>query len=501
MRDRPWQLLALGLLGLFLLPLGGGLVFAGAIFGQGLVDGTIEDGLVIARVATMGAWVFVVGFGGYRAYSIALQPDRLGGMLTTVSHRELIAGLVLAELLLWGAPVGIIGGLIAMAYAAGTGSILAGVALALVVAFGTVTGLLGGFALALSVRNLGVRSVTLTRLRNTLLGLLFLAYIGVLFSGTFNDLLSPLLAVLSPTPVGWYAHLLLAPVTPAGSSVLAIGAIGASLVGIALLGLANARLAAWLWYADGVSITHESSGDSSLEAWLRATFPRPVAGVAIADLRRARRSPIALSFALYPLILLVGPLTETVQTGTVTAGFPIWVLLCGAWIAGVLFTLNPLGNEAPVLSVSVLSPRMARGIVGGHVLAGVLIAGPPTVIATVALGIASPHSTIDVALLAVYSAVLLGTAVTLAPGIGVTFPRFEEVSITSGTKAIVPSWVAFGAFSTVLIFVALPGSVGLLLGSGLFRVAGVGGTATLGVGVGFLSTRWAVRRLDAYEMD
>jgi len=77
----------------------------GAYLAGGFVAGSeTEPPIEWARVAFVYGWIFVVGFGGYRAYAVALRPDNLDGLLTTaVSHRDLISGLLLTELALWSA--------------------------------------------------------------------------------------------------------------------------------------------------------------------------------------------------------------------------------------------------------------------------------------------------------------------------------------------------------------------------------------------------------------
>jgi len=118
------------------------------------------------------------------------------------------------------------------------------------------------------------------------------------------------------------------------------------------------RLSEWLWYADGVHITHEverSDDRSSRFNGLSRILSQPVFGVVVADWKRARRSPISLSFALYPLIVLAGPIVTAVQTGEIGTGLPLWVLLTGTWVAGSLFALNVVGQEGAALPVTLLS--------------------------------------------------------------------------------------------------------------------------------------------------
>jgi len=133
---------------------------------------------------------------------------------------------------------------------------------------------------------------------------------------------------------------------------------------------------------------------------LSRILSQPVFGVVVADWKRARRSPISLSFALYPLIVLAGPIVTAVQTGEIGTGL-LWVLLTGTWVAGSLFALNVVGQEgaAPLSHCSQRGPE--RSLVTGHVLSGALLIAPITVAATVTAGILSPHSVPVVASLGV----------------------------------------------------------------------------------------------------
>lgn len=150
------------------------------------------------------------------------------------------------------------------------------------------------------------------------------------------------------------------------------------------------------------SLTRSSDRTIDLRGFngLSRILSQPVFGVVVADWKRARRSPISLSFALYPLIVLAGPIVTAVQTGEIGTGLPLWVLLTGTWVAGSLFALNVVGQEGAALPVTLLSEAPERSLVTGHVLSGALLIAPITVAATVTAGILSPHSVPVVASLA-----------------------------------------------------------------------------------------------------
>ncbi len=189
---------------------------------------------------------------------------------------------------------------------------------------------------------------------------------------------------------------------------------------------------------------------------LSRVLSRPAVGVVAVDWKRARRSPISLSFALYPVIVLAGPIVTAVQSGEIGTGLPLWILLSGTWIAGALFALNVIGQEGAALPVTLLSETPERALIVGHVVSGGLLLAPVTVVATVGTAVLSPHSLPTVASLGVSAVVLSAVSGAIATGIGAVFPRFEAVSVSRSRKAIVPSIPGFVGYSTVILVVALP---------------------------------------------
>lgn len=513
LKENPAQLLGIAISALFFVPLGIGGVVGAYLFGAAVASGDIETPLRWTQLGFVYAWLFIAGFGGYRAYATTLRPDRLDGYLTTVSHRELLGGLLLAEATVWGVPAIVLGGVGSFLFAVGTGSILSAPALFLTVCAAVATALTTGVLLSLVVRNTGVRSRLLTRLRPVLFGLFGLAYFGVIFTQSYASVFQPLYHLLEPTPVGWYGDLAL---VGSASTASVVRGGGTLLVSCVFL-LANAailpRLAAGLWYADGVHIEHEVDHSSSAGASrLSAVLPQPVFGVAMADWKRARRAPITLSFAAYPLVLLINPVISAIQSGTIGRILPLLLVLFGPWIAGALFTLNVVGNEGAVLPSTLLSPTPGRALVAGHIVAGAVLVVPVTVAVTAGLGLASPHSTAAVATLAASTLVLGASAGPIATGIGAMFPRFEAVSVSRSTEAIVPSTLAFGVYSVVLLVVAVPTLAGhsSIIGDAIasvgpsrsiVRIAGTLASSMLAIAGGLLSSAYAVRSVERFHFD
>ena len=513
LRDNPSQLLGIALMVLFLLPAVGVLV-GGAYFAGSALTGEVSTPIRFARQVAVGIWLATAVFGGIRGYTSLLDPDNRDGLLTTISHGQLLAGLFAAEATVLGAPTVVVLALAAIAFAVGSGSLIAAPVVFIAATLLAATGFATGVGVALLVKNGGVRSRLLYRLRTVVFVAGFLAYFAVLFSNSTADVLGPLIGVLTPTPIGWVGEAALLAAGVAASPLRAAGGLvvvaGGLVVGAPLL----TRLAGWLWYADGLETTKSTATPTDATAGrVLSLLPQPIAGVVAVDWTRARRAPISLSYAIYPVFILVTPIMETVQTGRVAGSFPVLVAFCGAWITGALFTLNVVGNEGAVLPATVLSPDPARALIGGHLAAGALLGLPATTLAVAALGVAGPQSLASVATLTVGTVVMVGCAGPIATGIGAAFPRHEAVSVSRSRKAIIPSTFAFVIYSLLVSIVALPvllTHTGLIthlvadilgVSSIVFGGVGIGITAVLGVAFGLFSFLYARRTVDGYRME
>ena len=514
LRDNPSQLLGIAIMVLFLLPVVAAAVGGAFVAGQFLRSGDPTTPIAAARTGAVGIWLATTAFGGIRGYTSLLDPDNRDGLLTTISHRQLLAGILLAEGAVIGLPTVVVVALAAVTFGVGAGSVVAAPIMLIAVSLLAATGFATGLGAALLIKNGGVRSRLLYRLRTVAFVIGFAAYFWVLFSSTADAVLGPLLGVLTPTPIGWVGE----------SVVLAVGldasvfraAVGGLLTAGGLLVAAPAltRLSGWLWYADGLETTHTVSASAAPTGGpLSGLLPQPIRGVVAVDWARARRAPISLSYAIYPLFVLVTPVIETVETGTVGGLFPILVAFCGAWVTGALFTLNVLGNEGAVLPATVLTASPERALVGGHVAAGVLLGLPVTAIAVVVLGVLSPNPPVVVATLTAGAAILTVSAPLIATGIGAALPRHEAVSVSRSTEAIIPSTFGFLLYSAVVSIVSLPvllahtapvgQFVGDVLGLSYVSIAlvGIGLTTVLAAAFGLFSTLFAVRTVRKYRLN
>lgn len=492
--------------------------FGGYIYGQGVRNDELT--IEAIRGPFPAIWASVLALVGYRAYSTLLQRDNLDGLLTTTSHRTVICGLVLTEAFFWTVFVGPFVLVATLGYGIGTVSLLVAgqllVALSLTIAMAIPLGIV----LALAVQTAGLRHPALRRLRTALIAALAIAYFGLIVTASYDQVYGPLITVLGPTPLGWLGEFATVGIDRSASPWRAIAAVAFALTVTMLSVPALFHLSATRWYADG-SATRNRQGNPGESATLSTEtpprsrldriLPSAIVGVVLTDLRRARRAPVALSFVLYPALLLLNPVASSVREGAVTPSLALWVLFCGAWMVGAAFTLNVLGQEGGALQATILSPSPGRTLVCGHVVSGLLV-GLPVVTGSVAiLAWLGGHGAVGTATLVALAGVCSLVTGPLATGIGAILPRFNAVSLTRRTEVVIPSTLAFAVYSTAYLVVVMPAVfVNSSLGAGLldsaFAIApGTAGLVGLvwalvvGSVLGGLSLWVALWRVENYE--
>jgi hypothetical protein len=434
-------------------------------------------------------------FGGFmiaqRAAQLYDRADAEALLLTTVSARTVAAGLVAGEALrvltLAAFPILLWTG--AFVYA--TGSLAAAVTVPAAGVLFLTTAVAVGVAAGKAVALVVARVPFVARHKTALGGVLVLAFFGgytalqVGVDGVPVDI--GMLAVL---PAGWVTDLAAVGLPITGSLPRAIAAaVGGPLLLGGLLAL-DARVATAYWYGDRVDPTDEGDGDAEVgtspgatetgrDALASAIAPLsmpdwaggPARRVAQLALLRTRRQPARLSFLLAPLVIVGSTLVSTATAGGGAVGLgplPVVVALGVAWLAGAAFGLNPLGDEGPVLPMTLLSGVGGRGFVRGLCLPGALVGVPLATLGTAASAVAAGYGTVDAAGLVLLALVMSAGAVGLAPGIGTRFPRFEAVTVGRSREVVPPALSAVVVYS---LLVGLSGSVAALslLAPGLAR--------------------------------
>jgi len=562
-----WRLGVFAVAGLFgLLPIAG-VVFGAYVLGDGLRAGTIDAPMALLRVGAAGAAMFVAFLTATRTVQVSGEIDGAEGLLTTVPHRDVVAGLLLAEgtLFLGVAVLPILA--TGVAFALGAASPLGFVSIILALLTLVTLGIVIGYPIGLVLKLAFARSQLLARYKTTVGALVMLLYFGAVFTNSLNAAFGPLLDILKLSPLGWLADLALVGAPGAGVALArAVGAVGAFVLGVPLLVGASITLAERLWYGDPVQVVDGEGKSSGLRSLIPETesdstqpghsetvatersstteklfggfVSRPALQVAQKDWRRARRAPLKLWYAAYPLFLLGFQIGPILDSGQVPGWVVLYIAIVGAWATGAAFALNPLGDEGAVLPATLTASVSGRQFVDGTVLAGVAVGVPLTIVATLALGAISSLSILETLGVAAVGAILCIGATALAAGIGTAYPKFEQSRITRSRKAVVPSLSAFAVYTLALGLLGIPGVVsqfpsllsGLaVLGAFLFELvgappsivqipsalgdlavliestpsaslAGIVLTALLAVGISWISYRYAGRTFNEYTL-
>ena len=503
------QALGYGLAGLF-----------GALFGLAVVAGSFWAGRAVAggefgsplpTVAAVAAAVvaLVVFMVGIRAVQQTAVPTHPEGLLLAARHRDVVVATLLLETLLPLAMVGVPGVLAGITFAAGAGSpasaLLIGATVLLLVPLGSTA----GFALGLVVRNAIARSRTLARYKSGIgVGLMF-AYFAVVYGTDSDDAFEPVVDALVSTPFAWFGDLAMLAVAPAASPLRAAAAVVVTGVALVAAGVGTSRLAEWLWYSTSVDPYGEAR-ESSMERL--PGVGRRTDVLVRKTWTRARRSPIRLLYVAYPLLFAIGPVVSSFSSSVPSSAAPS-LAIYGAWATGAAFTLNPIGDETPVLPVTLTTTITGRPFVRALWLAGSAPGVPITLALAVVAGVLAGLPPADLILVGAIAAGLAALAPGLASGVGAAFPRVQPARITRSRRAVVPSLLAFGAYSLALF--VLSGPAWLAIGGAPRRVvAGVAGVDPTVVGVAgaasaialvgaasFVSYRYAVRRFDRYTIE
>ena len=456
------------------------------------------------------------------------------GVLTVVPTGEAFLGLLLAEyvyVLLWlsGPAVGVGVGL-----ALSTGSVLAAVTVPLGVAAVGATVVAVGFPAGLGLKHLLSRIAFVARNRGVLIAVAFLVYFAFVVTGSLNATVVALFEPMQASPTGWPADLMLAGTgLLAPSPLLAAGTVAVVAVVGAAGAAAGTRVATAHWFSDPVlagESEEEAAGEQdpgavgtagvALQRRLAAAVGRPTAALVLLAWRRAARAPLKLLYVVYPLFFAVGVFADIFQTGRIPGYLPYGTVLFVAWAAGVVFTLNPLGDQGAGLPATLLSRVDGRQFVRAHVVASLVVAVPLGTVLTAAVALLSPLPATRTVLLVAATPVLIAVATVLSVGVGAAFPRFRAVNITRSMKTVVPSALAFALFSvhlvaTVAAAVVVSDEGARGLGAALLTFVlpfGLGVDAeTLSLAAAVLlvvlvvtpalSYRYAVRRFDRYTLD
>lgn len=447
--------------------------YGGYLFGRELglgADLPFEWSMLqIARGAFAVLWLFLTIIVTVRTVGTRGELANPVGVLSVVPTREAVAGMLLSESVFawsYALPMSVAG---TVGYAVATAPSALLVTAPVAAAVAVVAAVSVGYPVGLAVRHVVTRIPFVARHKGALILLAFAAYMALIISGALGNIVVTVFEPMQRAPVGWFADIALlgSPEvsTDAGRAVAAF----AMVIVLAVAGGAAAtRVADRHWFADPV-LGGESEADADSETGtdrlrrvedaIAGVVGRPAAAVTTLAWKRAARAPMKLLYVAYPLLFVVGFLTDIVQTGEVPAFAAGFALVFVAWAGAVVFTLNPLGDQGSALPATVLSRIDGWSFVAAHVLAGAVVTVPLGTVVTGGVALLSPMSSDLVA------AVVVGTPLSIlvgsgaAVGIGMAFPRYDAVTVTRSTEAVVPSLLAFAVFSGYLMLTVAVGAI------------------------------------------
>ncbi|GAB7093293.1 hypothetical protein JCM30237_04450 [Halolamina litorea] len=507
-REDTARLVLLGISVVFptLLLAGMAALFGSAIRGDVPTDLAVPDAV---RGGTALFWLFGVFLLAQRAATAYDELVAEPFVLTTVSARTAVVGGVVAETLrvaAYGAlPMAVL--LPTAAYVLGSPAtlVVVPVVAALFVGSAVVAGRVTGYTAAWLV----ARVPFVARHRTALS-----AVVAIGFFGGYMLFQLPMLpysldpALLGLLPVGWLVDLAVVgtPIRYSGSRLLG----GVVVAGGTILGgsWAATLVASSLWYGDEVApddghdepvAVEDRTGTGALARSLSPLsvplLDGPSRTVARWTLLRARREPQRLNFLMVPVfgggsavlnLLLQGSASLSVL-GPATA-------LVGGWVAGAAFALNPLGDEGPVLPMTLTSVP-SRAYVRG-LIAPVLLSAPAVTLLTLAVSLGTGTAPVTALALGVAGAVVAGVGAALAPLLGMWFPRYSAIRIGSSDDVRPPRLFA-GALHFGLV--AVPGTalVGALTAPGVVRAVLAGLISVPGLLAGLYADGGAIAAIEA----
>jgi hypothetical protein len=444
-----------------------------------LFSGAIRDvGTVslppVARGTVALLWLFGVFIATQRVVSARPRIDAEPLMLTSVSARTVVGGLLIAETLrvlaYLGLPVLVLTGGMVYLFGSPASVFLIPLAAVLLGLTAVLVGMVLGYAIALLIAT----SPFVARHKTVLGGVAALVAMGSYLLVTlpqFGGVSQESLAVL---PVGWFVDLAVLGSPIQGSMTRAAVVVSGSLL-VALGGVALVeREATRLWFTDPVSGEEGLDGESEPAATesrgtrtaladaiapvgIPQEISQPTRRVAQWSILRTRRDPRRLNFLLLPVVMVGSALFSSgMQAESPWAIFVPAAAVLLPWMAGATFAMNPFGDEGSVLPLTLISisgPAYVRGVM----LPGLLFGFPIVVLVTGGGALVGPFELpVAVGFVGV-SLLTTVVAVTTTPAVGMWFPRFSAISIGQSREVIPPRLL-----TTALHFLGVTGPGTLL---------------------------------------
>jgi len=422
-------------------------------------------------------WLFGVYIIAQRVVSARPRIDAEPLMLATVSARTAALGLLVAEMLRLlvhvAVPILVFTGVSVVLLESLVSLILLPVVAVLFAATVVVAGSLVGYGIALLVAT----SPFVARYKTILGTVATLITMGGYFVFLYPQISGLSQATLAWFPLGWLADLAVVGTPFVGSTIRTVGVLVGSAVLLVSGGLLIERITVALWFIEPVA--PQTAGNQSLAdqtAKGEAVQPRtrdalagaiaplavpqfistPVRHVAEWVLMRTRRDPNRLMFLFIPVFAIGSPLVSTaVRSGSIGAIAAPLSAVALPWIAGSLFAMNSLGDEGPVLPVT-LTAVSGTQYVRGLITPGLVFGLPIVLLVTGLAGVFSPYTVGEQFGLGVLSVYLTCIATTVAPAIGMVFPRFSAIRVGQSQDVLPPRMTAIAVHAFLVV---LPGAL------------------------------------------
>ncbi|MFB9806916.1 hypothetical protein ACFFQF_17500 [Haladaptatus pallidirubidus] len=452
----------------------GGVGFLLISFIEDISGSTIPDQL---RGMVALFWLFGVFLVTQRVASAKPRIDADQLMLTTVSARTAVGGLLIAEFLrilsYISFPVLVLSSLLAYAQTAPAFLITIPFAIMLFSATVATAGSAVGYGIALLIASspFVAKHKTALSIPIGLLGVL--GYLGFQYS----EITGLDQSALAWFPAAWFADIAVVGGPIHGSLTRAAGVLLGSCVFVITVGrLAEIATTAY-WFSDGPILTdstpsertttgsdnHSEKRKSALAnavAPITVDFlPLPIQRVAQMVMLRTWRDPQRLMFIIMPVAIFIGPAISSVNGLDLFSVLPIASVVLIPWMAGAVFPLNPLGDEGSVLPVTltaVTGTNYVRGLIAPSIILGL----PAAVILTGITSLISPYPILTQFGLVVLAIYLTLVSAALGSGIGMLLPRYNAISIGQADEVIPPRITAVTLHG---IAVCIPGCLLALL--------------------------------------
>ncbi|WGI18048.1 hypothetical protein [Methanonatronarchaeum sp. AMET-Sl] len=406
-------------------------------------------------------WVFIVLIIVFRGFGERGRPEVASKLMHIVSVESVGWGVLLSEmvyLLMWLflPAVGL-----GLGFGFGFGSYHFLVLVPVLVVLFSLSSVAVGYPIGLGLKYFLTRFRFLVKYKTPLIVLVFGIYLGFLFMGWVDDVAFALFEVVQNTPLVWYGDFVLFGMS--GVEVefwRAMAVVLFSFLAFPLGVLVTAMIGSRYWLSDPVSIIEEkdlSGLERELESVLEPGvftrfFGKKIDTLIHNVLIQTVRNPIKALYSFFP-VLFVPMLMSFPEY------LPIASLLLVAWSVGSLFSLNLLGDQGVVLPSLLISGVKGRELVLAHIIPTLLIAIPLGIGLVVLTGVSVGTDYIDVLVLAIATPVLMVFGSLMAVWLGTVFPRFESIKISSSTRVMLPSKMAYIGYTFYLVLFVFSGAL------------------------------------------